>query len=150
MRSSAVLLVALVGVASAGIPNWPFKRSESGSNVYGGGVVPTGKPPLGPGPVSFPTGSPIDHTSGGIFPTGGPKSHHSERYTHTPTGSGIKPTGSGLGPTGTGHGGSPVSTPGPHTTTITKTSDVTGEWLIVHFLLTWTNIDNRHNDFHIL
>ena len=143
MRSSAVLLAALVGVASAGIPNWPFKRSETGSNIYGGGVGPTGKLPLGPGPVSFPTGSPIDHTSGGIFPTGGPKSHHSEIYTH-------KPTGSGLGPTGTGHGGSPLSTPGPHKTTITKTSDVTREWLIVHFLLTWTNIDNRHNDFHIL
>ena len=112
MRSSAILLTALVGVASASIPKWPQGWSGTGSNVYGGGAGPTGtgKLPLGPGPVSFPTG--------GISPSGGPK------YTHKPTGSGVGPTGTGVGPTGTGLGGSPAPTPGPYTTTITKTSDV--------------------------
>lgn len=108
MRSSAVFLAALVGVASAGMPKWPQKWSGTGTGVYGGGVGPTGtgKPPLGSGPVSFPTGSSI---------------------YHNPTGSGVGPTGTGVGPTGTGHGGSPPPTGSPHTTTITKTSDVASE-----------------------
>ena len=122
MRSSTILLAALVGLASAGMPKWPRKWSGTGTALYSAGVGPTG------------TGSPIDHTSGGIFPSGG--------YTQKPTGSGVKPTGSGVkptgsgvkpttgsgvGPTGTGHGGSPPPTQGPHTTTITKTSDVPSE-----------------------
>ena len=123
MRSSAIFLAALAGVASAGIPNWPQKWSGTGTGVYGGGVGPTGtgKSPLGTGPVSFPTGSPSYHPSGGISPSGGSK------YTHNPTGSGVGPTGTGVGPTGTGHGGSPPPTGSPHTTTITKTSDVASE-----------------------
>ena len=123
MRSSAIFLAALVGAASAGMPKWPREWSGTGTGVYGGGVGPTGtgKLPLGPGPVSFPTGSPTYHTSGGISSSGGPK------YPHKPTGSGLGPTGTGVGPTGTGHGGSPPPTPSPHTTTITKTSDVASE-----------------------
>lgn len=114
MRSSAILLAALLGVASAAVPKWPRKLAETGTAVYSTGVGPTGtgKPHLGPGPVSFPTGSPIDHNTGGIFPSGG--------YNH-------KSTGSGVGPTGTGHEGSPRPTLGPSTTTITKTGDVTSE-----------------------
>lgn len=137
MRSSAILLAALLGVASAAVPQWPRKLAETGTAVYSAGVGPTGtgKPHLGPGPVSFSTGSPIHHTTGGILPSGG--------YTH-------KPTGSGWGPTGTGHGGSPPPTPGPHTTTITKTGDVTSEWLITQILLTRSNTPHRHNDLHTL
>ena len=103
MRSSAIFLAALVGVASADVPKWPQKWSGTGTGVYGGGVGPTGtgKLPFGPGPVSFPTGY--------------------------PTGSGVGPTGTGVGPTGTGHGGSPPPTTGPYITTITKTSDVASE-----------------------
>ncbi|CAF9940587.1 MAG: hypothetical protein ALECFALPRED_008763 [Alectoria fallacina] len=143
MRSSAILVVALVGVASAGMPKWPRNWPGTANDVYGGSKGPTGKPHLGPGPVSeiphtggsFPTGHPKDHhtkkehhNSGGMFPSGGPKEHHSEKHHHTggsfPTGKHHQPTGSGVGPTGTGHGASPLPTPGPHTTTITKTSDV--------------------------
>ena len=138
MRSSAILVAALVGVASAGMPNWPLTWSATASGVYEGVGGPTGRPHLGPGPVSeiphtggsFPTAYSKDHhrekehhNSSGIFPS---KKHHSEKYHHKPTGSGIGPTGTGIGPTGTGHGGSPT-TPGPHTTTITKTSDVTSK-----------------------
>ena len=127
MRSSAVFLAALVGVASAGMPKWPREWSGTGTGVSGGGVGPTGtgRLPLGPGPVIFPTGYP----SGGIYPSGGSK------YTHNPTGSGVGPTGTGVGPTGTGHGGptgtghggSPPPPTSAHTTTITKTSDVASE-----------------------
>lgn len=170
MHSSAILLAALVGVASAGMPGWSVTPSGTASDVSGGGLGPTGKPHLGPGPVSvrphpeasfstalskdhhehhdsgysedhhkkshypksggsFPTGYPKDHhperhhSSAGIFPSGGPKKHHSEKHHHIPTGSGI-------GPTGTGHGGGgPHSTIGPHTTTITTTSDVTSKYM---------------------
>lgn len=177
MRSSAIFFAALVGVASAGMPGWSVKSSETAS----GDINPTGKPHLGPGPVSerprpeasfsaalskdhhdhhlsgysedhhgksqyptsggsLPTGYPKDHhserhhtsagifpstgivPSGGTFPSGGPKKHHSEKYHHVPTGSGV-------GPTGTGHGRGPHSTLGPHTTTITTTSDVTSKYL---------------------
>lgn len=146
MRSSAILVAALVGVASAGIPSWTLKWPGTASDVYGGGGGPTGKPHLGPGPVSeiphtggsFPTSYPKDHhtkkehhNSVGMFPSGGLKEHHSEKIHHTggifPTGKHHKPTGSGVGPTGTGHAGIPPPTPGPHTTTITTTSDVTSE-----------------------
>ena len=164
MRSSAILVAALVGFASAGMPGWIVKSSETAS---GGGLGPSGKPHLGPGPVSerprpdislkktdhhnsgypedhhtksehhrsggsFPTDYRKEHhperhhnsggifPSGGISPSGGPKHHRSEQrhYHHIPTGSGV-------GPTGTGHGGSPPTTTGPLTTTITATSDVT-------------------------
>lgn len=155
MRSSAILLAALVGVASAGMPKWPLTWLGTASDVYGGGEGPTGRPHLGPGPVSekyrtggsFSTGHLQDHhtkkehhRSGGIFPSGGPKYHHSEKYHH-------KPTGSGVGPTGTGHGGSPPTTHVPHTTTITTTSDVTSKSLVRQILCTSTNIHDRYNDF---
>ena len=187
MRSSAFLVAALVGVASAGMPGWPGQSSEFASDVYGGGPGPTNKPHLGPGPVSerprpevsfstglskdhhtekeyhgsggiFPTGLPKEHhpekyhmsggmyptglakehhpekyhNSGGIFPSGGPEKHHSEKYHYIPTGSGV-------GPTGTGHGGRPHPTPGPHTTMITTTSDVTSKNLLDRILMTLTN-----------
>ncbi len=107
MRSSTTFLAALVGVASAGMPEWSLQMTGTASNVYGGGVGSTGKPHLGPGPVVFPSG----RNSGGMYPSG-------------VTG---KPTGSGVGPTGTGYGGIPPPTPGPTTTTVTHTSDVTSK-----------------------
>ena len=183
MRSSAILLAALVGVASAGIPGWLVKSSKTASDVSGGDLGPTGKPHLGPGPVrphpeasfstalskdhhdhhnsgysedhhtksqyprsggSFPTGYPKDHQkdhhserhhtsagilpstgivpSGAIFPSGGPKKHHSEKYHHVPT---VR----AVGPTAPGHGEAPHTPLGPHTTTITTTSDVTSKFL---------------------
>ena len=147
MRSSAILVAALVGVASASIPKWPLEGSKKDSYVSGD-VAPTSRLHLGPGPVSekpytgvsFPTAYSKDdhHPSGGIFPSGGPQKHHSKQYHHKPTGSGAgptglpgtyhhKPSGSGAGPTGTGHGGSPAPTQSPHITTITKISDVTSK-----------------------
>lgn len=139
MRSSAILVAALVGVASAGMPNSPLTWLGTASDVSGGGVGPTGKPPLDHGPAlekphtggMFPTGHrkayPMkEHTkSGGMFPSGGPKEHHPEKHHRTGSGKYRKPTGSGIGPTGTGNGASPASTSGPLTTTITTTSDVT-------------------------
>lgn len=178
MHSSAIFLAALVGVASAGMPGWSAKSSQT---VSAGDLGTTTKPHLGPGPASerprpeasfstglskdhhehhssgnwedhhtnsqyprsggsFPTAYPQKnhserhHTSAGIFPStgialsgsispsGGTKKHHSQKYHHVPTGSGI-------GPTGTGHGIGPHSTMGPHTTTITTTSDVTSKCL---------------------
>ena len=156
MRSSAILLAALVGAASAAMPKWAPMSWGSASVVSGGGVGATGKPHLGPGPVQehhekdhypkkehhssggiFPTGPVKDHgkdhypnkehhSSGGIFPTGSPKKHHPAKYHHRPTGSGMGPTATGAG-TGTGHGGIPPSTTGPLTTTITTTADVTSK-----------------------
>ena len=210
MRSSAILVAALVGVASAGMPGWPVMSSETASDVSGGGLGPTHRPHLGPGPVSerprpdisfskelskdhhpksehhksggsFPTGGPKNHhpdkehypgrhhtsggmfPSGGIIPSGGPKNHHPDKdhhpERHHPSG-GIFPsggptvhrperhhhhipTGSGVGPTGTGHGGSPGPTLGPHTTTITTTSDVTSTCWINRILMTRTDIYNQ-------
>ena len=104
MRSSAILVAALVGVASAGMPKWPLQWSKTASGGYGGGVGSTGKPHLGPGPVSemphtggsFPTTYPKDHhpkkehhNSGGMFPSGGsspttyPKDHHPKKEHHS-------------------------------------------------------------------
>lgn len=145
MRSSAILVAAVVGVASAGMPKLPLTWSATASDVYGGDGGPTGRLHFGPGPVSqgsFPTSHPKDyhmgkenHNSGGIFSSGGPNKHHPDKYRDKPTGSGIGPTGTGNKhhpdkhhhkPTGTGNGG-PPPTPGPPTTTITITSDVTGK-----------------------
>ena len=131
MRSSAILLAALVGAASAAMPKWAPMSWGSASVVSGGGVGATGKPHLGPGPVQehhekdhYPKKE--HHSSGGIFPTGSPKKHHPAKYHHRPTGSGMGPTATGAG-TGTGHGGIPPSTTGPLTTTITTTADVTSK-----------------------
>lgn len=154
MRSSAIVVAALMGVASAGMPNWSGQLSGTLSDVHGGGVGPTGRPHLGHGPVSemphtYPTGHAKDHPkehhpknehhkSGGMYPSGG---HHPDKYHHKPTGMfptggpekhhpkkhHHKPSGSGVGPTSTGYGGSPSPTQGPLTTTITTTSDVTSK-----------------------
>ena len=142
MRSSAILVAALVGVASAGIPKWPLQWSNKRSYVSSD-VASTSRLYFGPGPVSVTshTGVSFPTASGGIYPSGGSQKHHSEQYHHRPSGSGAGPTsrpgkhhhrpsGSGAGPTATGYRGSPAPTQSPHTTTITKTSDVTSEWLI--------------------
>ena len=147
MRSSGILLAALVGVASAGIPKWPFQWSNTASGVSGGGEGPTAKPHL---PVVFPSGYPIDHNSKkDMLPSEGPprdnfQKYHpmptAEKYHQRPTGEKYhpmptgdkyhqRPTGEKYHPmpTGTGHGGSPPLTSGPRTTTVTKTSDVTSK-----------------------
>ena len=147
MRSSAIFLAVLVGVASASMPEWFPKRSTAAS---GEGLASTGRPHLGPGPVVFPSG----------YPSGGPKYHHPEKHHPKLTASGVgstshhpgkyhhQNTGSGLGPTNTG--GSPNPTSGPPTTTVTHTSDVTSKLSMVEVPRTRTNTHTRHNDFHTL
>lgn len=143
MRSSAIFLAALVGVASAGMPAWPAKPSgtggagPTGKSHLGPGPVhypkegPTGKPHLAPGPVVFPSGSPEkyhDHV-----PSGSPEKYHPGEHPHKPSGSGSPEKYHKPGPTGTGtgHGGIPPPTTLP-TTTITHTSDVSSKYLISH------------------